>query len=115
MACAKAVKPTRSQNSTDTTFRSSLAAADADVSGAPQPSQNLASGRFSWPQREQIVTTRCRRSAPIDAASHPPRSHAPTALFTPQASCRLAGERSRAVSEKRRLYARAVERKLATV
>ncbi len=49
-----AVKPTRSQKSADTIFRSSLGAAAA-TSGVPQPLQNLAASGFSVSQLGQIT------------------------------------------------------------
>ena len=53
---AAAVKPTRSQNSTDTTFRSSSAAPGAaSASGVPQKPQNWKPSGFSRPQAGQIT------------------------------------------------------------
>ena len=51
-----AVKPTRSQNSTETTLRSSRAGASAGgPSGAAHSLQNLAPSGFSFPQLGQIA------------------------------------------------------------
>jgi hypothetical protein len=50
------VNPTRSQNSTETTFRSSSSCVGvAETSGAAHSLQNFARSRFSPPHTEQMA------------------------------------------------------------
>src|SRR5581483_7686639 len=75
-----AVNPTRSQNSTDTTFRSSCTeAAGGTVSGAVQNGQNGNSPGTSLPQEGQAATSRVYAAVTTDNSPLPNLANADAA------------------------------------
>ena len=102
------VKPTRSQNSTDTTLRSSrTSAAGASASGAPHARQKRAMSGLSWPQAAQMLIPRLYETSGVCARTGPFPGAADTTAATasPVATRRPSTTTAR---RRRRVYDRAV-------